>query len=129
MSILYCTIPHFAAALVRRDRADLRQRPFALIDPEGRILHQGDVEKQLDRTLENMEALLDRAGATLGDMSSFIVYVRDPSDHSVAWRRMRQRVDGAPVQVVQASVCRPGWLIEVEGTAVISAANPGLPTF
>jgi len=37
MSILYCTIPHFAAALARRDDPGLRGCPLALIDPDGRI--------------------------------------------------------------------------------------------
>jgi protein ImuB len=38
MSVIYCTIPHFAAALARRDDADLREKPLILIDPEGRVL-------------------------------------------------------------------------------------------
>jgi len=35
----------------------------------------------------------------------------------------------APVQVVVAPVCRPGWLVEVEGLAIIPASNPDLPPF
>ena len=37
MSVLYCTIPHFAAALARRDDPGLRGRPLVLIGPEGRV--------------------------------------------------------------------------------------------
>jgi nucleotidyltransferase/DNA polymerase involved in DNA repair len=37
MSILYCTISHFATALTLRDRPDLDKRPLALIDPVGRV--------------------------------------------------------------------------------------------
>ncbi|MBL7201266.1 MAG: hypothetical protein ISS56_14095, partial [Anaerolineae bacterium] len=37
MSILYCAIPHFPAALARRCRPDLRDRALVLIDPEGRV--------------------------------------------------------------------------------------------
>jgi nucleotidyltransferase/DNA polymerase involved in DNA repair len=37
MSILYCTISHFAAALTQRDRPDLDDRPLVLVDPEGRV--------------------------------------------------------------------------------------------
>jgi len=37
MSILYCTIPHFAAALARRDDASLQDRPLVLIGPQGRV--------------------------------------------------------------------------------------------
>jgi len=37
MSVLYCTIPHFAAALARRDDPGLGGRPLVLIGPEGRV--------------------------------------------------------------------------------------------
>jgi nucleotidyltransferase/DNA polymerase involved in DNA repair len=37
MSILYCTISHFAVALAQRDRPDLDDRPLVLVDPEGRV--------------------------------------------------------------------------------------------
>lgn len=38
MSVLYCTIPHFAAALVRRDNPDLQTHPLVLVGPEQRVL-------------------------------------------------------------------------------------------
>ena len=37
MSILYCAIPHFAAALARRGNPDLGDCPLVLIGPEGRV--------------------------------------------------------------------------------------------
>jgi len=37
MSILYCCIPDFAAALARRADPSLRHRPLVLIGPEGRV--------------------------------------------------------------------------------------------
>ncbi len=37
MSVLYCTIPHFAAALARRDRPELSDRPLVLVGPEKRV--------------------------------------------------------------------------------------------
>jgi nucleotidyltransferase/DNA polymerase involved in DNA repair len=37
MSVLYCTIPHFAAALARRDDPGLGDHPLVLIGPEGRV--------------------------------------------------------------------------------------------
>lgn len=38
MSILYCFIPYFAAALARRDNASLEHCPLVLIGPEGRVV-------------------------------------------------------------------------------------------
>ena len=37
MSVLYCTIPYFAAALARRDDPGLEGRPLVLIGPERRV--------------------------------------------------------------------------------------------
>ena len=118
-----------ATSVAYRDRKHVIISGTASIDPEGGILYPGNVLQQLDRTIENMEALLKQAGATLGDMCVFIAYVRDPKDHAVVWRRMRERFGDAPIQVLVATVCRPAWLIEVEGTAIIPASTPDLPAF
>jgi len=37
MSILYCTIPHFATTLERRDNESLREHPLVLIDSQRRV--------------------------------------------------------------------------------------------
>jgi enamine deaminase RidA (YjgF/YER057c/UK114 family) len=112
-----------------RDRKHVIISGTASIDHEGKILHEGDVSRQLDRTLENVGALLAAAGATLNDMCVLIVYVRDEADHAFAMERMRQRFGDAPIQVVVAPVCRPGWLIEVEGMAIVASENKELPSF
>jgi enamine deaminase RidA (YjgF/YER057c/UK114 family) len=116
-------------AIAWRDRKHVLISGTASIDHQGRIVHPGDVSRQLERTIENIEALLKHAGASLQDMAVFLVYVRDPSDHAVVTQQMRERFGNVPIQVVIAHVCRPGWLVEVEGKAVIPAANPNLPAF
>lgn len=116
-------------SIAYQDRKHIYLSGTASIDHRGNILYPGNVSRQLDRTLENMAALLENAGAGLEDMCGFIVYIRDPSDEAAARRRMRERFGDAPVALVVAPVCRPGWLIELEGMAVIPAANPDLPAF
>jgi enamine deaminase RidA (YjgF/YER057c/UK114 family) len=116
-------------AIAYRDRKHVLISGTASIDPRGKILFPGNISRQLERALENVEALLKSAGAALHDMAHFIVYVRDPSDAAFAELRMRERFDDTPIQVVTAPVCRPGWLVEVEGMAVIPAAHPQLPAF
>lgn len=37
MSILYCAIPYFGAALARRDNPGLNDRPLVLLDPQDRV--------------------------------------------------------------------------------------------
>ena len=44
MSILYCAVPNFAAALVRRDDPSLQQHPLVLIGPDGRRIVTGSVD-------------------------------------------------------------------------------------
>ncbi|MBI4557536.1 MAG: translation initiation inhibitor [Candidatus Hydrogenedentes bacterium] len=112
-----------------QDRKQVILSGTASVDREGKILYPGEVLRQLDRTLENVEALLEQAGATVKDMCVFIVYVRDPSDRALVYQQMRERFGEMPIEVVAARVCRPGWLVEVEGKAIIPAANPELPPF
>lgn len=112
-----------------RDRRHVIISGTASIDSKGNILYPGDVMRQLERTVENMEALLEQSGATLKDMASFIAYVRDPADYTPVCRRMRERFGDIPISACWAPVCRPGWLVEVEGMAVVPASNPGLPAF
>ena len=116
-------------AVAYRDRTHVIISGTASIDPQGQILHAGDVSPQLDRALENVSALLRGAGATLRDMGVLIAYVRNPADQALVHERLRQRCGPVPIEVVVASICRPGWLVEVEGMAVIGTSRPELPAF
>lgn len=112
-----------------RDRKHVIISGTASIDGKGDILYQGNVLRQLDRTIENIEVLLKQAGAALKDMASFIAYVRDPVDYAVISQQMQERFGDVPVITVLAPVCRPGWLVEAEGIAVIPSSNSELPAF
>ena len=112
-----------------RDREHIFISGTASIDGQGNILYPGNVKRQLDRTLENVEALLKQGGAGFNDLCVLIVYVRDLSDFDDVRRQLRDRFGDMPIEVVVAPVCRPGWLIEVEGQAIVPASNPELPDF
>jgi enamine deaminase RidA (YjgF/YER057c/UK114 family) len=101
----------------------------ASIDRAGRVVHRGDVHAQLGRALENVEALLSSGGAGLADMAYWIVYLRDRSDYEPVASTMRERFPGVPIVFVQGAVCRPEWLVEVEGVALTACDEPGLPVF
>lgn len=118
-----------ATALGYADRKHVFVSGTASIDCFGRILHPGHVIGQLDRTLENIEALLATAGANSGDFASIIVYLRDPADGDLVEAALRERMGDVPFILVNAPVCRPGWLVEIEGIAIIPAARPDLPEF
>ena len=89
----------------------------ASIDNKGDVVHPGDIVKQTERTLTNISALLDSAGFTEEDLSSFMIYLRDPADLSFVKPLIDQYAKDLPSVCVKAPVCRPGWLIEIEATA------------
>lgn len=118
-----------ATAVSYADRRHVFISGTASIDHTGKILHPGDVVSQLDRTLENIEVLLSKVGANLGDLAAILVYLRDPADGAVIEAALREKIGLVPYVLVHAPVCRPGWLIEIEGIAVIPAHLPELPEF
>jgi len=112
-----------------RDRKHIIISGTASIDHQGEILYPGNLLGQIDRTVENIEVLLHQSGATLNDMGMIIVYVRDPADFCTVRQQMQRHFGDAPVQVVWARVCRPGWLVEIEGIAITSESNLQFPEF
>jgi enamine deaminase RidA (YjgF/YER057c/UK114 family) len=118
-----------ATAVDYADRSHVFISGTASIDHTGSILHQGDVLAQLDRTLQNIEALLAQAAANSGDLAMIIVYLRDPADAALIGNALHDRLGKVPRVIVHAPVCRPGWLIEIEGIAVLTRPASGLPPF
>lgn len=111
------------------DRTHLFISGTASIDHTGEVLHRGDVSAQADRALDNVEALLAAGSAGLADFLYLIAYLRDPTDFPLVRQRLEERAPGVPVVAVEAPVCRPEWLVEVEGVAVAPQGRPGLPRF
>ena len=112
-----------------RDRRQVFISGTASIDHQGRLLHPGNLARQLDRTLDNIEALLKEAAADWGDLCTLTAYVRDPSDLERVRGELSDRLGPVPLMVVTAAVCRPGWLVEVEAQATVAEIREGLPEF
>jgi hypothetical protein len=62
-------------------------------------------------------------------MQVCIIYLRDPNDHGIVAKMMNQRYPDISYEIVTAPVCRPGWLIEIEGLAAIAHDAPELPSY
>ena len=86
----------------------------ASIDKHGTVVYEGDVVRQTGRLLENIGALLKDGDATMNDIKYFIIYLRDISDYQTVEHLMQQFYPEIPHIIVEAKVCRPGWLIEME---------------
>jgi enamine deaminase RidA (YjgF/YER057c/UK114 family) len=93
----------------------------ASIDEAGRTIHVGDFPAQAERMLHNIATLLDRQGATFADLVSGVTYVKHRSDAPILRALLRERgLDGLPLVLVEASLCRPDLLCETEAVAMLS---------
>ena len=112
------------------DRSHLYISGTASIDKEGKIMHGGDVKNQTRRTLDNIEMLLKNQGASLADMTYLLCYVRNIKHFDCVNAILKDRIPSdIPLVIVQGAVCRPGWLVEVEGVAIIPDKNHFPPFF
>lgn len=114
-------------AITYGDRKHIFISGTASIDNKGRILHEGDVRSQAVRMMENISALLAEADAKLDDIKSAILYLRDASDYSVISSLFKERWPMLDPVFVQAPVCRPGWLIEMECVATVPVQSLAQP--
>jgi len=102
------------------DRAQLYISGTASIDKKGRVLYPFDVIKQTNRTLENIKALLKAHDAGLDDIAYLIVYLRNIKESLKVSDAIKKYLrNGIPIIIVEGAVCRPTWLVEIEGVAII----------
>lgn len=119
-----------ASAVAYRDRKHVFISGTASIGPDGEIIHRYDVLAQLKRALENVSGLLKSADAQMDDMVYWIVYIRDSGDARIVRDALIQELGpDVPVMLVSGAVCRQGWLIELEGVAILDQVAPVLPPF
>ncbi len=110
--------------IIYGDRSHYYISGTASIDKEGNVMHLCNVEKQTERLLDNVEALLAEGGGTLADLRQAVVYLRDPADRALVEKVMSKRVPADTARVmVRGSICRPTWLVEMDAIAVNNKGN------
>jgi enamine deaminase RidA (YjgF/YER057c/UK114 family) len=104
----------------------------ASIDENGKSVHIGDFPAQLRRTFDNITGLLASEGATWHDVVRTTCYLRDiERDYDVfnAGRTAffkEQGLDPLPASTgIQAILCRPELLVEIEGIAMFLPDKAG----
>ena len=97
----------------------------ASIDEQGRTVHAGDFRAQLRRTFANITGLLEAEGATWKDIVRTTCYLRDIDRDYAAFNEERtafyraQGLDPLPASTgIQAILCRPDLLVEIEAIAM-----------
>jgi len=97
----------------------------ASIGANGETLHVGDFRAQTRRTFANITALLAAEGATWKDIVRTSCYMRDIDRDYAAFNEERtafyqeQGLDPLPASTgIQAKLCRPELLVEIEAIAM-----------
>jgi enamine deaminase RidA (YjgF/YER057c/UK114 family) len=97
----------------------------ASIGANGETLHAGDFRAQTQRTFDNITALLESEGASWKDIVRTTCYLRDIERDYAAFNQERtefyreQGLDPLPASTgIQAILCRPDLLVEIEAIAV-----------
>src|SRR5215831_3467070 len=127
----------YGSAFSRGMRIDLNGLTILLIsgtasiDEEGRTVHVGDFRAQLRRTFDNIGKLLASEGATWHDIVRTTCYLRDIERDYEAFNKERtafykeQGLDPLPASTgIQAILCRPDLLIEIEAIAMFRRESP-----
>ena len=127
----------YGSAFSRGMRIDLNGLSILLIsgtasiDDAGLTVHVGDLRAQLRRTFDNITKLLAAEGATWHDIVRTTCYLRDIERDYQAFNEERtafykeQQLDPLPASTgIQAILCRPDLLIEIEAIAMFRRETP-----
>ena len=97
----------------------------ASIDENGVTVHDGDFPAQLQRTFANITGLLESEGASWKDIVKTSCYLRDIDRDYDVFNKIRtafykeQGLDPVPASIgIQAHLCRPDLLVEIEALAI-----------
>jgi 2-iminobutanoate/2-iminopropanoate deaminase len=128
--------PAYGSSFSRGLRIDLNGLVILLIsgtasiDANGRTLHVGDFRAQCRRTYQNITDLLAAEGATWKDIVRTTCYLRDIERDYAAFNEERtaffhhQGLDPLPASTgIQAILCRPELLVEIEAIAMFIPAR------
>jgi len=128
--------PAYGSSFSRGLRIDLGNVAILLIsgtasiDEDGNTVHAGDFRAQQRRTYANITGLLASEGATWKDVVRTTCYLRDIERDYAAFNEERtnffreQGLDPLPASTgIQAILCRPDLLVEIEAIALFIKPN------
>lgn len=99
----------------------------ASVDKNGKTCHLGDFLGQAKRTFKNLTALLQSEGASWHDVVKTTCYLKDMRHYEI-FNKIRnqfykqQKLHPFPASsCVEANLCRPELLVEIEVIAILKA--------
>lgn len=99
------------------------------LDRDGQLVGEGDLAAQAERAVQNVVTALAAVGATYDDVINVTIYVVDWDESKIdqlttGFRNAAAKLGINPITpsalVGVTTLFRPGWLIELAATAVIT---------
>ena len=94
------------------------------VDADGNVLHGGDLGGQLTQSLDNLDIVLDQAGAGLSHVVRLNLYTTDVDGLLGVWHLLAERLGSANCRpsstllgVTRLAI--PDLLVEIEATAFV----------
>jgi enamine deaminase RidA (YjgF/YER057c/UK114 family) len=130
-SPLQCAAEEYGSSFSRAvelgmpDQRRLLVSGTASIGPEGNTAHIGNVDAQVGRTLDVVNAILESRGMGWADVMRGIAHFKRAEDAS-ALRRCcdANQIGPLPVVLAQSEICRHDLLFELEVDAVTAGQQP-----
>lgn len=110
-----------AAEIILPSRRRLFISGTASIKPNSHdVAYVGDIEKQIDCTMNAVHAILASRGYDWQDVPRAVVYLKCPEFHAPwrAWLAAHPLLSAAAVSETICDVCRDEWLFEIECDAM-----------
>ena len=131
-SPLQCPAPDYRSAFSRAveiafpSHRQLLISGTASIAADGTSLHAGDMARQIDRTLDVVEAILHSRRMDWGDVTRGILYTCADGEPSLfAETCRRRRIPRLPLMTANdVAICRPELIFEIELDAVAANSKP-----
>jgi len=118
--------PEYGSAFSRGMRMALPDQTYlfisgtASVDEAGATVHLGDRKAQIERMLLNIDELLRPHGASWADLVQAVTFLKSADDLELFQQVCAERgVPAAHNTIVEADVCRPELLCEMEAIAVL----------
>lgn len=94
------------------------------VDENGNLLHAGNMEKQINQIIDNLETILQQADFRLSDIVKLTYYTTDVTASSKADQVLISRLEKAGCKPATTllgitSLFHPDCLVEIEATVIL----------